>query len=75
MSRPAARTDEQVVGLGALTGGLLGGVAGGVLGLFAYPPTAWFAVIELGVPGAVLGALFALAVVALRRRAPDRRPP
>jgi hypothetical protein len=35
----------------------MGAVVGLVLGLRAHPATAWFAVIELGLPGAVVGAL------------------
>jgi hypothetical protein len=36
---------------------LFGGLVGLVLGLRAYPPTAWFAVLEVGVPAGILGAL------------------
>ena len=39
--------------------GLAGGVAGLVVGLEAYPPTAWFAVFELGVPAGLAGGLLA----------------
>jgi len=42
---------------GAMAGLLLGGLLGLVLGLRAYPPTAWFAVLEVGVPAGVLGAV------------------
>ena len=42
--------------------GLLGALAGLVLGLLSPPPTAWFAVLEVGVPAALLGALAGLAV-------------
>jgi hypothetical protein len=56
---------------GAASMGVLGAVVGLVVGLLAYPPTAWFAVIELGLPagavGAGLGALGGLAVLAGRR--------
>lgn len=45
------------VAIGTLLAGAVGGVVGLVLGLYAYWPTAWFAVFELGVPSAVLGAL------------------
>lgn len=41
---------------GLAIGGVSGAVAGLVLGLIAYPPTAWFAVLELGIPGAFVGA-------------------
>ena len=47
--------------LGAVVFGIVGGVLGLVLGLAAYPPTAWFAVFEVGVPAAFLGALLGLA--------------
>ncbi|MGZ6733970.1 MAG: hypothetical protein ACXVDH_04935 [Nocardioides sp.] len=47
-------------------------VIGLVLGLRAYVPTAWAAVIEVGLPGALLGALFGLiagGIATLARRA------
>jgi hypothetical protein len=47
--------------LAAAAVGIMGGLAGLVLGLIAYPPTAWFAIIELGVPSALLGAFLGLA--------------
>jgi hypothetical protein len=43
--------------IGAVAAGVLGGVAGLVVGLMVYPPTAGFAVFELGVPASILGAL------------------
>jgi hypothetical protein len=43
--------------IGGLVLGIAGGIAGLVSGLFAYPPTAWFAVAEVGVPAALVGAL------------------
>ena len=42
------------------TFGVLGGVVGLVVGLVSYAPTAWFAVLEVGVPAAVLGLLVGL---------------
>jgi len=57
--------------LGAALLGVVGGCVGLVVGLVAYPPTAWFAVLEVGVPSAVLGALLGLvagAVVTVARR-------
>ncbi len=43
--------------IGAVVLGIAGGVAGLIVGLFAYPPTALFAVVELGLPAALLGGL------------------
>ena len=48
--------------IGGLVLGIAGGIAGLVIGLFAYPPTAWFAVAEVGVPAALLGGLAGLVV-------------
>lgn len=45
---------------GSAIGGLVGAVVGLVLGLIAYPPTAWFAVIEIGLPTAVVGGVVGL---------------
>lgn len=50
---------------------IVGGLVGLVLGLRAYPATAWFAVVEVGVPaaigGAVLGALAGLVAGIVQR--------
>jgi hypothetical protein len=64
---------------GAVGAGVLGCMAGLALGLVAYPPTAWFAVFELGIPAAILGGIVGLisgsiALVARRSRDPRRRP-
>ncbi len=41
----------------AVAAGGVGAVAGLVIGIFAYPPTAIFAALELAIPSALLGAL------------------
>ena len=43
--------------IGAASAGLVGGIVGLILGLTAYPPTAWFAIFELGIPATILGGL------------------
>lgn len=57
--------------VGLAVAGIIGGVVGLVLGLRAHPATAWFAVLEVGVPaaiaGAVLGALAGLVTVAMQK--------
>jgi hypothetical protein len=56
----------------ALVCGVLGGLCGLVLGLIAYPPTAWFAVLEVGVPATFVGGIVGLAIgglLSLARRA------
>jgi hypothetical protein len=62
--------------LGAVVAGAVGGVVGLVVGLFAYPPTAWFAVFELAIPSAAVGALVGLVcstVATFVGRADERR--
>jgi hypothetical protein len=51
--------------IGAATAGAMGGAVGLVVGLLAYPPTAWFAIFELGAPAAIVGGLVGLASGAL----------
>ncbi len=55
---------------GAATAGGFGAIGGLVIGL-EYPPTAWFAVFELGVPcalvGAVAGVVAAIVTMTYRR--------
>lgn len=57
--------------LGAVSAGAVGAIAGLVIGLRAHAPTAWFAMIEVGLPGALCGAfaglLVGLVLVAGRR--------
>jgi hypothetical protein len=64
---------------GAVCAGALGGVAGLVLGLLAYPPTAWFAVFEVGIPAAMAGGILGLVAgsvaLAVRRLGDARRRP
>jgi hypothetical protein len=58
--------------IGAVSAGLLGGVVGLVVGLRVHPPTAWFAIFEVGIPASILGGLVGLAsgaiAYAVRRR-------
>jgi hypothetical protein len=60
--------------VGAAVLGILGGMVGLVLGLRTYVPTAWAAVLEVGVPAAFLGAVLGLAtgsIVYVYRRIHD----
>ncbi len=47
------------VSAGATAAGAAGGLLGLAVGL-AYPPTAWFAMFELGVPAGLLGGIVGL---------------
>ncbi len=62
--------------LGGLLAGVPGCVAGLVIGLYTYPPTAWFATFELGIPAALVGAIIAVSVgsVVLTQRRLRRFP-
>jgi hypothetical protein len=51
--------------IGAGSAAVVGCLIGLVVGLLVHPPTAWFAVFELGVPASALGALIGLAFGAL----------
>jgi len=57
--------------VGSTSALVVGGLVGLVLGLIAYPATAWFAVVEVGIPAGVLGAVGGLlvggVVVAVRK--------
>jgi hypothetical protein len=50
---------------GAVVLGGPGAVVGLVLGLHTYAPTAWAAVVEVGLPAALLGTVLGLVVGAL----------
>jgi hypothetical protein len=54
--------------LGGAGAAALGGIVGLVLGLRAYPPTAWFAIVEVAVPAALLGSGVGLVAGLVRRR-------
>ena len=54
--------------VGAVLAATAGAVAGLVLGLITYPRTAWFAVLELGAPAGILGALMGLAAAGATSR-------
>jgi ABC-type uncharacterized transport system permease subunit len=43
-----------------MSAGGIGAIAGLILGLVANPPTAWFAVFEVGLPAAVVGGVIGL---------------
>lgn len=59
---------------------MIGAIAGLVIGLYAYAPTAPFAVIELGLPAAIVGGLVGLgasviATAGRRIKGDDARSP
>lgn len=64
---------------GILIGGVVGVIVGFIVGLFAYPPTAWAAAIELGMPAALASGLVVgigdLAVRTWRSRNHPAEPP
>lgn len=63
--------------LAAIWCGLAGGVVGLVTGLGVYPPTAWAAVLEIGIPAALLGfvaGLLAGAAMLLVKRGHGAKP-
>ena len=51
--------------IGAVVLGITGGIVGMAIGLRTYVPTAWFAILEVGVPAALLGAVLGLVVGSL----------
>jgi uncharacterized protein YqgC (DUF456 family) len=63
--------------VGAASLGFIGALAGLVIGLRVYVPTAPFAVIEAGLPSAIVGGIIGLvagAIVTARRRMAANRP-
>jgi hypothetical protein len=62
---------ERCATLGAATGGVIGAIGGLIIGLDANPATAWFAVLELGIPagiaGGLVGCIAALIAAAVHR--------
>jgi hypothetical protein len=69
--RPAGATAASCARAGAILAGGLGAISGLIIGLHVYAPTAWFAVLELGVPAAIAGGLVGFlsgaAAAAMRR--------
>jgi hypothetical protein len=53
--------------IGATSAGLAGAIVGLIIGVTVYPPTAPFAVVELGLPAATLGALIGVLLGTSRR--------
>ena len=51
--------------IGAVILGVPGGIVGFVTGLRTYVPTAWFAILEVGVAAALSGAVLGLVVGSL----------
>lgn len=64
------------VRLGALSIGIAGAIAGLLIGLDSYPPTAAFAVFEVGIPATMAGAaigFFIGSIAFIVRRTSRRR--
>lgn len=74
-TRSAGELCTRWVAIGAGALGLVGGIVGLVVGLDANPRTAWFAILELGIPASMLGGLvgFCGALLVLVGRRLDRR--
>jgi hypothetical protein len=63
--------------IGVVSGAVIGGIGGLIRGLEVHPATAWFAVVELGVPVAIAGWVLGLScglLVAATRRIKHHRP-
>lgn len=63
--------------IGAASVGMIGAVVGLVIGLIVYAPTALFAVLEHGLPAAIVGGLIGLStgvIVMAGRRIKQSRP-
>lgn len=64
--------------VGAVSAGAVGAIAGLVIGLHVHAATAWFAVLELGVPAGIVGATVGLVVgvltVAAKGAVRQRKP-
>jgi hypothetical protein len=69
MRPPFARLSllPRATAIGALAAGICGGVVGVIVGLIAYAPTAPFAVIEVGLPSALIGAAIGLTTGSIIR--------
>lgn len=48
--------------VGAISAGTVGAIVGLVVGLVVNPPTAWFAVLEVGLPVALAGGVVGILV-------------
>jgi len=59
---------------GAIGAGVVGGMVGFTVGMAANPPTAWFAILEVGVPAALVGEAVGLVVGLGIRSARGVRP-
>jgi hypothetical protein len=58
--------------IGAISVGIIGAISGLIIGLFVHPPTALFALVEIGLPAAVIGGFIGFVLgsfVAVVRRA------
>jgi hypothetical protein len=63
--------------IGAASAGMIGAVVGLVIGLIVYAPTALFAIVEIGLPAAIVGGVIGLStgVIAIAgRRIKQSRP-